>query len=606
MVDAGGIRAFAGTLIPMAETMKSSLTRTFAMSRDFWAVNPWRMAAMMLCLLVAGLAEGVGFVTLLPILGIATGQGVAADSQLGRAISGAFAAIGIEPKLWFLLLVVVVAVLAKAALTLLAQRNVGYAASDFVTELRIALIQNLMTARWSHFVTQASGRLANAVSTEATQAGAAYNALANLLANGIQVVVFSALALLASWQVTVVGLVAGVAMIALLQGLVGMAREAGVQQVRFMNALVGRLADGLQLIKPLKAMGLERRLRPLLETEAREINTAQRKMMLSIAALSVFQEPVFTVFLAAGVYVALTYTSFSLSSLLFMAILFQRIVVRTGGLQVQYQKLAGMESSYWSLRGAIDQAAAAREPAEQGREPPALARSIRLENVGFAYGSSPVLQSVTLEIPAKRLTALVGPSGAGKTTLADLVIGLIRPQTGRITIDGVPLDALDRSAWRQSIGYVPQESVLFHDTIAANVSLGDPAMTRAETETALKAAGALDFVAAMPEGLETVVGERGARLSGGQRQRIAIARALARKPALLILDEPTTALDPETERAICRTIRELSRDVTVLAISHQSAIVEAADVVYRIEGGTLTGDQTQGAQVARAAGGREI
>ena len=168
--------------------------------------------------------------------------------------------------------------------------------------------------------------------------------------------------------------------------------------------------------------------------------------------------------------------------------------------------------------------------------------------------------------------------------------------------DGVPLRVLDRQAWRHIVGYVPQESVLLHDTIAANVSFGDPAVSRTDTEAALRAAGAFDFVMAMPEGIDTVVGERGARLSGGQRQRIAIARALAHKPSLLILDEPTTALDPETERGMCRTIRDLSRNITVLAISHQSAIVEAADIVYRLNVGRIETLKTRDSGVSFARG----
>jgi len=569
---------------PVAAGGRTSLA---GMMREFLALNPWRMAAMMACLLAAGLAEGVGFITLLPILGIATGQGLSADSRLGRTLASVIDALGVKPELWWLLLVVVAGVFVKAGLTLLAQRNVGYAAADFVTELRIALIQNLMRARWSHFVTQASGRFANAIGTEAMQAGAAYGVLANLLATGIQVAVFSGLALLASWQVTVVGLLVGGVTIALLRRLVTMTRGAGRRQVHYMNALVVRLSDGLQLIKPLKAMGLERRLRPLLESEARDINAAQRQLQLSTAALSVFQEPIFTVFLAGGVFIALTYMKFPLADLLFLAILFQRIVVRTSGLQVQYQKLAGVEAAYWSLRGAIDRAGAAREPESEGGLAPRLDEAVRLENVSFSYDGRPVLRDLTLEVPARRVTAIIGPSGAGKTTLADLVIGLIEPTSGRITVDGAPLSSLDRHAWREAIGYVPQESILFHDTIAANITLGDPAISREQVEAALRGAGALDFVAALPEGLETVVGERGARLSGGQRQRIAIARALARRPKLLILDEPTTALDPETERGICRTIHELSRQAAVLAISHQTAITEAADAVYRIEDGRI-------------------
>ena len=138
------------------------------------------------------------------------------------------------------------------------------------------------------------------------------------------------------------------------------------------------------------------------------------------------------------------------------------------------------------------------------------------------------------------------------------------------------------------IGYVPQETFLFHDTVMANVTIGEPGISRAEAETALRRAGAWDFVAALPDGMDTVVGERGARLSGGQRQRIAIARALVRDPALLILDEATTALDPETEAGIVATVQRLTGKLTVLSISHQPAMQGAADIVYQLDNGPAT------------------
>src|SRR5690606_38977597 len=171
-------------------------------------------------------------------------------------------------------------------------------------------------------------------------------------------------------------------------------------------------------------------------------------------------------------------------------------------------------------------------------------------NVGFAYDGYPVFGDLSLEIPAGAMTVLIGPSGAGKTTVIDLVIGLIRPQSGSIRVDGLDLTGIDLRAWRRLIGYVPQDTVLLHDSILHNVTLGDPALTTADAEQALRAAGIWDFVAALPEGLYTQVGERGGKLSGGQRQRVAIARALVNEPRLLILDEATSALDPTSEQEI--------------------------------------------------------
>jgi ATP-binding cassette subfamily C protein len=183
---------------------------------------------------------------------------------------------------------------------------------------------------------------------------------------------------------------------------------------------------------------------------------------------------------------------------------------------------------------------------------------------------------------------IVGPSGAGKTTVADLVAALVRPQEGEVSIDDLPLARVDWRAWRRMIGYVPQDTVLLHDTIANNVTLGDPELTRTDAEDALRAAGIWPHVCGLPEGIDTVVGERGGKLSGGQRQRVAIARALAHAPRLLILDEATSALDPETEAAICRTLEALRGKLTIIAISHQSPLVEVADRVYRIDGGAAT------------------
>jgi ATP-binding cassette subfamily C protein len=214
-----------------------------------------------------------------------------------------------------------------------------------------------------------------------------------------------------------------------------------------------------------------------------------------------------------------------------------------------------------------------------------LNQSIRLERVCFAYADQWILKDAGFDFPANSFTAIVGSSGVGKTTVVDLITGLLRPQGGEILIDDIPLAEIDLRHWRQMIGYVPQETLLLHDSVFINVTLGDRELKVEDAEAALQAAGAWDFVQALPQGIFTLVGERGHKLSGGQRQRVAIARAIVHKPRLLILDEATTALDPENEAAVCETLRKLKGKLTILAISHQPAILGAAERAYRLEAG---------------------
>jgi ATP-binding cassette subfamily C protein len=248
--------------------------------------------------------------------------------------------------------------------------------------------------------------------------------------------------------------------------------------------------------------------------------------------------------------------------------------------------LATVESAFWSLKDKTQAAQRAQESLT-GTYEPALTRSIRLESVSFGYDESLILENVSIRFPVGSFTAIVGPSGAGKTTVVDLVTGLLRPRQGQICIDDVSLEKIDMKKWRRMIGYVPQETLLLHDSILMNVALGDKDLAAKDVEDALQAAGAWEFISNQPQGIYTVVGERGHTLSGGQRQRIAIARALVHKPKLLILDEATTALDPLNEAAICETLRKLSGKITILAISHQPALMKVADQAFRLQNKTV-------------------
>jgi ATP-binding cassette, subfamily C, bacterial len=218
-----------------------------------------------------------------------------------------------------------------------------------------------------------------------------------------------------------------------------------------------------------------------------------------------------------------------------------------------------------------------------------LGRRLQIDGVSYGYtaASRQILHAVRMDIEAGRTTAIVGSSGSGKTTLADLVMGLLHPDGGRILVDGVPLTAGRLRSWRRAIGYVPQEAFLLHASIRANLAWAAPDATAEEMWRALDLASAHSLVSGLPQGIDTVVGDRGVRMSGGERQRLALARALLRQPSLLILDEATSALDAASEQQILDAIGQLHGTLTIIVITHRLWAVRDADVIHVLADGRV-------------------
>jgi ATP-binding cassette, subfamily C, bacterial len=546
---------------------------------------PSRTAIMLVCLILAAMAEGVGLSSLLPLLGMVTGS-KGEPSALEQSLRDTLARAHIEPTLPVLLVLIVLGSIVKAGLMLLAQREVGYTVAHVATDLRLALLRALLQARWLYYIRQPVGMLSNAFATEASRASEAYLYGTTLISQIIQTLLYVGIAASVSWQTTLAASFVGIATVGMLTGLVRRTKRAGVRQTDLMRTLIARMTDVLFAVKPLKAMGREPLIAPLLEHETQSLNRALQKQVMSKEAVRALQEPLLVMALTGGLYIATTVWNIAVEEVIMLALVFARALFSLQKSQKQYQAMAACESAFWSLQKTIDESQREAEPVSGTREP-AFARGIRVAGVDFKYDERPILVSADLFIPAGEVTAVVGPSGAGKTTIADLALGLVRPQKGDVFLDDVPLCDIDVAKWRRRVGYVPQEMLLLHEDVLTNVTLGDPALSRADVEEALAAAGATEFIRELPQGLDTPLGERGARLSGGQRQRIAIARALVHRPILLILDEATAALDPASEAGIYETVRSLRGRTTILAISHQPGLLEVADRVYRLSNGRI-------------------
>jgi len=545
------------------------------------AVHPWMVLG---CLLVASLFEGVSVAALLPLLSLATDS--AADSAAFVLVERLLATLGLSAGLGNLVGLVIAGIILKAAIAIGVMYYVATAVADVATSLRTRLVQALLDVRWGYFVTKPVGRIINTLSVDATRAAQAYLAAATFLAQALKMAVYLAVAFVVSWQLALAAVIVGGTIALALDSLVRMAKRAGRRQTERTSDLVTYLTDTLNSVKPLKAMARQTAFAALVQHKIGSLRKALRKQVISKELLRNLTEVLFALMLGAGFLAAVGLLQVEILELMVVGLILGRAVGTVRQMQGQLQRAAILESAHLATRALIEEAGAARETTAAGRTP-TFERGLRLERVTFAHGPQVVLDDVSFALPAGSLTVLMGPSGVGKSTVADLILGLYEPQAGRILVDDVALSELDLRQWRASIGYVPQDLVLLHDTILTNVTLGDPRLGETEAREALELAGAWDFVSGLPDGLATGVGEKGVRFSGGQRQRIALARALVSKPGLLILDEVTSALDPRTEQELCARIAGLAGSMTIVAITHRPAFLDAADQLLRLEDGAV-------------------
>ncbi len=542
-------------------------------------VSPW---IAVICVVTANFAQGIGLASVLPLLTVATDSD--STSPVIQVARRGFEALGLPLSVGPLLVLVVGAIILSSALSLLATRYVGYAQAEVTTRLRLKLTRLLIAARWSYYVGQATGRINHALIGLTMTVGSAYFAAASLVALTIETIVVTVVALAVSLKVTLVGLTIGLGVARILNWFVRRSRKAGRKQNERQRELAVLWGNTMGNLKPLKAMARHTALFQMVEKKVIQWRSTARKQVVNKEARRGVQEILLALLLGTGAYFALVVWSIPVVELIVVGVVLSRAVRGVGKIQAQYQNVVVHEAPFLELQDFIREVQEAAEP-DPGERGANLEQGCRLENVTFSYGRGPVLNSVNVEVPVGRITVLTGPSGAGKTTISDLLLGLHRPQAGRVLVDGVPLDEIELDNWRSLIGYVPQELILFHDSILANVQLGDLSISIEDVERALQMAGAWEFVNQLPDGIFTVVGDAGSRLSGGQRQRIALARAIVSNPRLLVLDEVTSALDPDTELVMCANVKRLSKDRAVLAITHRSAFLDIADSVYQVVDG---------------------
>ena len=541
-----------------------------------------RTAALFALMIAAALTEGVGLVMLVPLLAVLA-PGSAPAGKLAAMLGGIGLPLALGPLLGLFVALVVV-----RALILRARTLVALAAQVAVVDtLRRRAWAALLHCEWRTLLTLRRSQSASLLLSEVERAGLGVQQLLLALASAVTLggILLGALAI--SPVLTVGAGLAGLVLIGLQTGLRRTAQTLGAAVGEAHSALHASLDEGLGALRTIKS--LEGEAAAAAQTAASV--AALRRVQLVFARGHTLNQALLQIggagLLALLVWLAVTRWQLGAAAILPMVALFARALPLLG--QVQDAML-----SWLHARPALDAALALTAAAEAAREPsaaaasaPSLTRALEFDAVTLRFGRAAAsLDRVSLSVPARGITAVTGASGAGKSTLADLAGGLLAPDAGQVTIDGVALAGPLRRAWRSRVAYVQQDPVLLAGTVRDNLLWAAPGASEAALQRALVDAAAT-FALDLPEGLETRIGDGGRGLSGGERQRLMLARALLRQPALLILDEATSALDADNEAQIAAALTRLKARMAVLVIAHRGVLAGIADRTYTLKNGRL-------------------
>jgi ATP-binding cassette subfamily C protein len=533
--------------------------------------------------------EGVSLLMLVPLLqlvGLDVQQG--SIGQLAQFVSHLFSTIGIQPTLISVLSIYVLIVIAHSLLGRLETSLSLTLEYEFVVSFRQKLYRAIANTNWLFFARSRTSDFTHALTNEMERVGAATYYLLTLLANAIVTVVYLVLTLKLSTLMTGLVFFCGGGLIFLLRGKTKVAHETGEGLSEAMSRLYSAVSEHLGGMKIAKSYGAEERHAEMFGRLTEQIRHLYTHAVQNQAEVSYWFNVGSVITLSLILFISIQVLSIPTAGVLLLLFLFTRVMPKLSSLQQNFQSFINMLPSFSRVMELQKQCEEAAETNIQSGEKVEMCHEIRFENVSFGYDrGGPVIKDVDLVIKAGQTTAIVGPSGAGKSTIADLVMGLIVPDQGHIRVDGIELNSERVKAWRDQIGYVPQDTFLFHDTLRSNLLWAKPDAKEEEIIQTLRFSASEEFVSGLPKGMETILGDRGILLSGGERQRLALARALLRKPSLLILDEATSSLDSENEKRIQNAIEKLHGQMTILVISHRLSTIRGVDMIHVIEEGQL-------------------
>ncbi|MGE3520238.1 MAG: ABC transporter ATP-binding protein [Vicinamibacterales bacterium] len=566
--------------------------------RVFQSHVGWRMYLVCVLTLAATIAEGFGIVMVLPVLQTLDGApgtqaaGADAESAAARALGQVLGSLGITSAAAMLALIAC-AFLLKGFATFGASAYTAYLKARFLRQDQMRLMDAYSRMEYLYYAKRNAGHFVSVITAQLAGFYGAFSWFVTFFAGVASATAYFTLALFVAWRFGLGALGIGAILLFVFRALNSRVRELSRKSAKENGHLTGRLIQFLHAFKYLTATQGAGHLQRAVGESMGRLRAYQVRLAVASAFTDSMREPLAVLFVVAIVLVQISVLEQPLAPIMVSIVLFNRGLNSILDLQGSLQKTLGLIGAAEVVTAEFDSQRSHQE-SDGSREIGPLTTGIEFRDVTFAYDPQigDVLHGLSFQIHARTTVAFVGESGAGKSTVIDMLSLLLKPTAGSIAIDGVPAADVALRSWRTQIGYVSQETVVFDDTVANNICLweGDAehdAALLVRIRDAARRANIDTFIESLPEQYATRVGERGIRLSGGQRQRLFIARELFKQPRLLILDEATSALDSESERAIQASIDAVRGQMTVVIIAHRLSTIRNVDRVFVLDGGRL-------------------
>lgn len=544
----------------------------------------------MLGMVIVSLMDSVGILLLVPMISV---SGII-DIDLSNNFPSTLSWIVEIPKvislsiiLGFYIVLVILQNILQRNLTI---RDVKMQQA-YISHLRIQLYQTLLYANWEFFIKTRKSDLINIMTNDLARVSAGISLILQLLASVIFTFIQIGVAFWLAPKITIFVLVAGLVLALFSRKFIRKAKSLGSRTSQLALRYLASVTDQLNGIKDIKSYHLEKSHVNWISSLTKEMNDEQVEYIKLNTKSQLSYKVSSALLIASFVFLSITLFAAQQEELLLIILIFSRLWPRFTAIQSNMENISSTLPAFKSIMKIESEAKGYKEDYSlENIMPIVIEQKLECHGLFFRYNKTEAeytLQNINIAIPANRMTAIVGPSGAGKSTLIDLMMGLMLPDVGEIIVDGEKLSRQDLIGLRKSISYVSQDPFLFNGSIKENMLLVDPKASDQQIWESLEFSAAADFVIKLPQNIDTIIGDRGIRLSGGERQRLVLARAILRKPSILILDEATSALDNDTESKIQKAIETLQGRMTIIVIAHRLSTIRNADQVIVLEKGKI-------------------